>query len=123
MSEQSDEQMQTEKSAPKGRKPINAPLVVGVVIALLVAGGLIFLLRGEDKGKYSDEAREKYVSSCVEQSGQEELCACTYEKLSQQISYKEFLALDERVNTGATTQQDQELVSGIAFKCVAEVRR
>ena len=94
--------------------------VVGIVVAVLVGLGLIGILRGEDS--YSEEVRNNYVTACVEQSGEEELCGCTYDRLASQITFDEFKALDERANNGETTEEDNELITGVAFACVAELQ-
>lgn len=98
----------------------NQARLIGLLIALIVGGGVFFLATREEG--FTEEARTSYVSACVEQSGQQQLCECTYDRLAEQISYSDFKALDERAATGATTQEDNELVTGVAFACVAELQ-
>lgn len=115
---ENDEMSDADKQLNEMNK--RATRIVGVGMAALVAVGLFFFVRTE--GGYTEELRADYVSSCVEQSGQQQLCECTYDRLSAQIDFAEFEALDDRANRGETTAEDNELVTGIAFACVAEAR-
>lgn len=91
--------------------------VIGVLMVTIVGFGVYYFLQNSSED-YTEQLRTDYVAACVAESDQQSLCECTYDKLSSQLAYAEFKALDERVNSGETVEGDTTLLTGVLFACV-----
>ncbi len=126
-------------AAPSGRK--GALVAAIAVVVVLVLGGAAFALFGggtesaDDPdpststtaapADYTEEVEANFIDACREQASERfnfrdarDVCGCTFEKIREDIPFRDFQAVDQNPEEGGDLR---EQISGFSAECIEEL--
>lgn len=114
--------------APRSRTVF---IVVAVIlIAVILAGGVISLVASRRSATYTADDQQKFMAACTASGGEgvRSTCGCIYDQMSVKLPYDRFVAIDaelqsQRASEGADKAlQFPSEVEAIRSDCVARSR-
>jgi hypothetical protein len=83
-------------------------IAIGVIAAILIVVLAIVIRQSGDENTYTDEVRDRFVSSCLDQPNSDEAtCECVYGELEAKVAYDDFDAFDRAVESNPDAPRPQ----------------
>lgn len=106
---EADESSPGDGAAASSRRSLLRWGIVAIVVVFIIAVGVGFLT-SRPSPTYDDASRERFVTACVADGGDEvrPACECLYAAVTEQIPYDRFVEVDEQLT--AAQQAGEEIV-------------
>lgn len=103
-------------SLNKKNKRMNRLTFMGIIV-------LLFTIGCKSSKEYPDSVRQNFIASCSRNSdGKTELCNCLFEKLKENYSFEEYIAIEEQVKAGQTPQDFLSLMDKASLECNEQIK-
>jgi hypothetical protein len=86
--------------------------------AALAAALLLGACTGREPTGYGDEVKDNFVGACTEAGGEDDVCECTYEAVSNEIEFDRFKEIEESIEDGSNELPPE--VSDLFAQCGVE---
>lgn len=70
-------------------------------LAAVAAAVLLGACTGSGPSEYGEDVRDNFVEACTEAGGGEELCGCSYERVSEEIPFDRLDEIEDDLRDGA----------------------